>query len=222
MQSLEKLNVLDKTTSEIFFYASQYHNFISTKTDLEIEKSIREIRKKFLVDYTKPMKMSAKELQNLKIMVAEFLRDKKDNFNTHYIQLLACHIDDIKILKGGTSFLEYAPSPLLPISATNKIFTLFLPKRIDSEKIATALLLNYLNNYRKASTRFKTLLRRYLKGIKYSRDVDIYFNMVKIGQILIRQPPEKREKYLENASALFGIRECTLNTNYFKDAVKGF
>ena len=166
--------------------------------------------------------MSAKEAQQLKGMISDFLVKKNDLFNTYYIQLLAWHINDIKIMKGGKSILEYAPSPLLPISATNKIFTLFSPKRIDTEKVSTALLLNYLNNYAVASSRFKNVLRRYLKSVRYSKEIDIYFVGVdEVVSFIFKRTTNHQNATFQERLKHLGIRQITTDTKYFKDALQG-
>mgnify|MGYP007069952131 CR=1 FL=1 len=230
MKSLDSLSVLAKTSDEILLNSKNSNSFLNGLMARSIQLSTREIENQFKVDYSKPVKMSANEMQRLKQMILVFLKEKRDTFNTHYIQLLAWHINEVKVMKVKTksgeffqSFLEYSPSPLLPFSVTNKIFTLFYESRIkDTEKVASALLLNYLNNYKYTSAKFKNLLRRYLKSVKYSRDVDVYFSMAKIGQYLLKHPIQDRENYRGRIAELLGVREFTLDTIYFKDALRNY
>mgnify|MGYP006873029101 CR=1 FL=1 len=228
MKSLNSLGILAKTSGEMFSNAKNSNNFLTELTLKSIQLSTSEIENQFKVDYSKPIKMSANETKRLRQMIVALLKDNTDFFNTHYIQLLAWHIHELKLMKVKTnsgeilqSFLEYAPNPLLPFSSTNKIFKLFYTNRIkDTEKVASALLLNYLNNYKYASARFKKLLRRYLKSIKYSKDIDVYFNMEKIRQYILKKPIQDRKKYLGRTGEIFGLREFTLKTEYFKDVLR--
>ena len=221
MQTLDSLNNLAKTTTEILSLAKNTNNFLSGLVARNIQMSTREIENRFKIDYSRRINISQDETNRLKQMILVFLKDKKDTFNTYYIQLLAWNINKVKIMKIKTkygetlqSFLEYAPNPLIPFSVTNKIFSLFY------EKVSTALLLNYLNNYKYTSTRFKNLLRRYLKSIKYSKDVDVYFSMVRIEQILAKHPVDMWNNNNKKIAEILGIRENTLNTEYFKFALK--
>ena len=120
----------------------------------------------------------------------------------------------------NVTFLEYAPNPLIPISATNRIFGLFLPKRIETEKVSTALLLNYLNNYEYASPRFMGVLNSYLKRIHYSKNTDIYFNHANLFTIIEKKMPISSMSYRDRLSSL-GLREITLQTKYFDKILKG-
>lgn len=232
MQSLEALNTLEKTVSSAYSFAYKYENFVSVETNRNIQSFTSKIKNSFEVNYSKKIEMSTVEMKELKLLIIEFLKNKKNNFNSHYIQLLAWHIDDIKVMNQKTkfaersvSFLEYAPNPLLPFTVTNKIFQLFEKQNIEPEKVTTALLLNYLNNYERASSRFKTVLRRYLKSIKYIKDVDIFFNFITLGQFLTKKRGEYKkngegEKFLKNLLELAGINPVLLETKYFTDALK--
>lgn len=232
MQTLEALNTLEKTVSSAYSFAYKYENFLSVQTDENIKNFTDKIKNNFEVTYTKKIKISAMEIRELKLLIVDFLKNKKNNFNSHYIQLLAWHIDDIKVMSQKTkiaahsvSFLEYAPNPLLLFSVTNKIFQLFEKPNIEPAKVATALLLNYLNNYERASSRFKTVLRRYLKSIKYIKDVDIFFNFITLGQFLTKKRIDYKkigdgEKFLRSLLELSGVNPVLLETKYFNDALK--
>ncbi|UKI56271.1 MAG: hypothetical protein L6V90_03675 [Treponema succinifaciens] len=183
MQAITELKNFENITNEVFLYANKYNDFLSQKKINTVQNTIEEIKESFLIDYSKPLVMTEIEKANLFEMITDFIINKKNIFNSHYIQLLAWHIHELKILpvkKHGiihnVSFLEYSPNPLIPISATNRIFTLFSPRRIPPEKVSTALLLNYLNHYEMASARFKNVLKSYLKRIRYSKNVNLYFN----------------------------------------------
>ena len=232
MQTLEALNSLAKTVSSSYSSAYKYENFVSVQTDRNILSFTSKIKDNFEINYSKKIEMSTSEMKELKLLIIDFLKNKKNNFNSHYIQLLAWHIDDMKVMNQKTkfaersvSFLEYAPNPLLPFTVTNKIFQLFEKTNIEPEKVTTALLLNYLNNYERASSRFKTVLRRYLKSIKYIKDVDIFFNFITLGQFLTKKRIEYKkigdgEKFLRSLLELSGVNPVLLETKYFNDALK--
>ena len=207
-------------------YAKGYNDFMPKNQILTIKNINSEIQKRFTIDYSKPIPMTKKEEENLRNMITDYIRGKKDTFNTHYIQLLAWHIHELDLIpvkKHGTlwnvTFLEYSPNPLIPISATNRIFSLFLPRRIEPEKVSTALVLNYLNNYEYASQRFMNVLNSYLKRVHYSRNTDIYFNFQNVINYINKRLPETKLNYFERLKIL-GIREITINTKYFNDILK--
>ena len=228
MESLTALENLEENISQINSYANEYNDFMSKKKITTIEKDIAEIKDRFSIDYTRPINITKKEEETLKKMVLEYLREKKDNFNSHYIQLLAWHIHELEIIPikqhgvvRNVTMLRYSPKSIIPISATNRLFGLFMPKRIDTEKVSTALLLNYLNNYQYASTRFKNVLNSYLKRIHYSKNTDIYFNYFNVVSVIEKKTPASKMSYRNRLKTL-GLREITLHTEYFNSALKGY
>ena len=228
MQSISEVKNLENKTNEVFVYANTYNDFLSQKKINTVQKTIEEIKEFFLIDYSKPLLMTETEKENLCMMITDFITNKKDTFNSHYIQLLAWHIYELKILsvkKHGVvhnvSFLEYSPNPLIPISATNRIFSLFSPRRIAPEKVSTALLLNYLNNYEKASPRFKNILKFYLKRIHYSKNVNLYFNYGDVIFNIKNNIPNSKISYYEKLKRL-GVSENLIQTKYFKDVMKEY
>lgn len=228
MESISALEQLEEKISQINSYAHEYNDFMSKRRITSIEKRISEIKDTFKIDYTIPMEITEKEKQELKKIVLKFIREKKDNFNTHYIQLLAWHIHELYVLpvkKHGVlqnvTFLEYAPSSFIPITATNRIFNLFLPRRIETEKVSTALVLNYLNNYEHASPRFMSVLNSYLKRIHFSKNTDVYFNFTNVIKYIEKKTPASKLDYFERLKTM-GIRENTIQTKYFINALKGY
>lgn len=228
MQCINELEKLENITNEVFLYANRYNDFMSQRKINTVQKTIEEIEVFFLVDYSKPLLMSEVEIENLCMMTADFIKNKKDTFNSHYIQLLAWHIHELKILpikKRGivhnVSFLEYSPNPLIPMSATNRIFSLFSSKRIAPEKVSTALLLNYLNHYEIASSRFKNVLKSYLKRIRYSKNVELYFNYGNFLSNIENYIPNSKTSCYEKLKQL-GISENLLQTKYFKDVMEKY
>ena len=176
--------------------------------------------------------MSKNEGDELRNLILDFIKEKKDNFNSHYIQLLAWHIDDIKIMKikaaegeKFVSFLEYDPPAIFIFSMTNKIFSLFDQSHIESEKVSAALLLNYLENYEKTSQRFKNVLKKYLRTTNHSKIYEIYFDFEKLRifidrkKLEIHQKPLSGGNFLENLLKSSGINEKILATKYFRDAL---
>lgn len=226
MESITALEQLEEKISQLNSYTHEY--FMSKKGIYIIEKRISEIKDTFKIDYTKPLEMTKKEEQELKRIILDFVKGKKDNFNTHYIQLLAWHIHELYVLpvkKHGVlqnvTFLEYAPSSFIPITATNRIFNLFLPRRIETEKVSTALVLNYLNNYEHASPRFMSVLNSYLKRIHFSKNTDVYFNFANVIKYIEKKTPASKLDYFERLKTM-GIRENTIQTRYFINALKGY
>lgn len=219
---------LENSTKANFIYATRYNDFLSQKKIDTVQKTIEEIKEFFLVDYSKPLVMTKIEKENLCVMITDFIKNKKDTFNSHYIQLLAWHIHELKILpvkKRGivhnVSFLEYSPNPLIPMSATNRIFSLFSSKRIAPEKVSTALLLNYLNHYEMASSRFKNVLKSYLKRIRYSKNVNLYFNY-KGGVFNVENKISNQRINCYEKLKQLGISENLLQTKYFKNFMKKY
>lgn len=228
MQSINELVNLENQIRKIFVYADTYNDFMSKKKIDSVQKNIKDIKESFLVDYSKSLPMAETEKENLCTMITDFIRNKNDTFNSHYIQLLAWYIHELKILpvkKHGAvhnvTLLEYSPNPLIPITSTNRMFSLFSARRIAPEKVSTALLLNYLNNYEKASLRFKNVLKSYLKRIHYSANVNLYFNYEGGVFNVENNIPNQKINCYEKLKQL-GISENLMQTKYFKDVMKKY
>ena len=57
------------------------------------------IKKELKIDYSKTLKFKPSEKERLQQIYVNYLTGKSDDFNSHYIQLLAWHIQDFKIIK---------------------------------------------------------------------------------------------------------------------------
>ena len=197
------------------------NDFVSTLTVNKIDLLQREIKNEFKVDYYQKLEISDFEKKKLAKLINDYLVEKTDNFNTHYIQLLAWYIGALKIIKVKSnyewkmvSFLEYSPGFLRSFTCeTNRIFNLFMPERVNIDKVYPALLITYLNNYDKASERFKNVLKRYLKNIKVSRFANIYFfDSKKVEKFLMQENGNIRDRLLR-----LGVSQKELATKYFKE-----
>ena len=172
MKSLKALENADTSLDQTLTVAESSNSFANKEIDRKVRSLTLEIKKELKVDYSKTVNFKPKEKERLTQIYLDFLTGKSDDFNSHYIQLLAWHLQDLKVMptKKGykVSIFEYAPNPLALFTVIEKTFKLFQKKRIDVDKVSYALILNYLNNYKIASNRYKNELRKYLKGIKFS------------------------------------------------------
>lgn len=222
MESVIALNKLEDSTLSLINDVNINRTFASKEVDRSIRETNLKIKKKFKIDYSQNMKMNSNEEKRIKKMIVEFLKYGKNDFNSYYLQLLAWHIKDIKFSFGKTkkniSILEYNPNPLIINSITNRIFNLFSKKYIESEKVSTALLLTYLNNFSGTSKRFKTVLKSYLKKIKYCEDVDVYFNEANVISYTYEKTQEHITELFPERLAYLKIRQNTINTEYFYSA----
>ena len=192
--------------------------------DRKVRSLTLAIKKDLKVDYSVTKKFKPKENEKLETMLIEYLTGKGDDFNSYYIQLLAWHLIELKIMpsKSGNkvSIFEYSPNPLALYTVIEKTFKLFQKKRIDTEKVSYALILNYLNNYKIASNRYKNELRKYLKSIRFSDDLDVYFDINKAITYTVNKTIKlvpSMEPYPERLLKL-RIRPRTLDTVYFADS----
>lgn len=224
MKSLKALENADTSLNQTLTVAKSSKSFANKEIDRKVRSLTLAIKKELKVDYSKTVNFKPKEKERLTQIYLDFLTGKSDDFNSHYIQLLAWHLQDLKVMptKKGykVSIFEYAPNPLALFTVIEKTFKLFQKKRIDVDKVSYALILNYLNNYKIASNRYKNELRKYLKGIKFSEDLDIYFNISNVITYTVNKtakivPP--MEPYPERLLRL-KIRPRTLDTMYFADS----
>lgn len=224
MESLKTLENVELSLNDILVQSKSSSSFASKEVDRKVRSLTLAIKKDLKVDYSVTKKFKPKENEKLETMLIEYLTGKGDDFNSYYIQLLAWHLIELKIMpsKSGNkvSIFEYSPNPLALYTVIEKTFKLFQKKRIDTEKVSYALILNYLNNYKIASNRYKNELRKYLKSIRFSDDLDVYFDINKaitytMNKTIKLVPP--MEPYPERLLKL-RIRPRTLDTVYFADS----
>lgn len=224
MESLKTLENVELSLNDILVQSKSSSSFASKEVDRKVRSLTLAIKKDLKVDYSVTKKFKPKENEKLETMLIEYLTGKGDDFNSYYIQLLAWHLIELKIMpsKSGNkvSIFEYSPNPLALYTVIEKTFKLFQKKRIDTEKVSYALILNYLNNYKIASNRYKNELRKYLKSIRFSDDLDVYFDINKaitytVNKTIKLVPP--MEPYPERLLKL-RIRPRTLDTVYFADS----
>ncbi len=197
--------------------------FCEKKVDKKIRCLTQKIKKEFTEDYTKPVNFKKNEKERVEKIFIDYLTGKSDDFNSHYIQLLVWNLIDLKVLNvkklGKQSIFEYSPNPLAPYTVVEKTFRLFQNKRIDPNKISFGLVLNYLNNHRIASNRYKAELKKYLKTIKFCKDSNVYFNVKNVDGYMIKKlRSEDVTKPFPESLLKLRIRLETFNTVYFSDA----
>lgn len=224
MKTLEAIKNADNSLAQILTNAQYSNEVLNKDVDRQVRALTLNIKKELKVDYSRTVNFKPKEKERLQQIFLDYLTGKSDDFNSHYIQLLAWHLQDLKILtkKDGTkiSIFEYSPNPLAIHTIIEKTFKLFQKKRINVDKISFALILNYLNNYKIASNRYRNVLKSYLKSIHFSEDLDVYFNIKNVitytnnktsKQVPLSEPFPERLLRLH-------IRPRTLDTVYFADA----
>lgn len=223
MESLKSLENIDNNLSEKLLQIKSFP-FARKEFDEEIRNLTLNIKKELKVDYSVKIKYKPKEKEHLEKIFIEYLIGKSDTFNSHYIQLLAWNLIDLKVMNvkkiGKQSIFEYSPNPLAPYTVIERTFRLFQKKRIDPEKISYALILNYLNNYKIVSNRYKSELRRYLKTVKFSEDLYAYFNLDYVIDYTIAKSVKNSnlvESYQQRLIEL-KINPRTLDTVYFAEA----
>ncbi len=224
MNALETLKNADNSLNETLSVARNSVSFANKDIDRTVRSLTLAIKKELKVDYSRTVKFKSKEKVRLTQIFINYLTGKSDDFNSHYIQLLAWQLLEIKVMptKAGNkvSIFEYSPNPLALFTVIEKTFKLFQKKRINVNKVSYALILNYLNNYKIASNRYRNELRKYLKSIKFSEDLDVYFNINNVITYTVNKTSklvQPGEPYPERLLRL-KIRSRTLDTVYFADA----
>lgn len=223
MKALDALQSADFSLSE-FLAASENSPALANKDiDAQVRALTSAIKNELKVDYSKTVAFKPGEKERVQSIYINYLTNKKDDFNSHYIQLLAWHLHELSLpqKKGGhlTAF-SYSPNLLAPFTIIEKTFRLFYKKRIDVNKVSYALVLTYLDNYRFASNRYKNELRRYLRNIHFSDDLDVYFNIKNIMTYVVNKTIKSApsgEPFPERLLRL-KIKPRTLETLYFSDA----
>ncbi|MCH5150969.1 MAG: hypothetical protein J1G30_09915 [Spirochaetales bacterium] len=224
MEAITSLQNADSSINKLLAESRNSVPFANEKIEKKVQSLTFAIKDTFKIDYSRPVAFKLGEKERVQRIYIDYLTGKADDFNSHYIQLLAWHLHELKIMSknGNTlSVFEYPPFPLTPFTVVEKTFRLFHKKRIDVNKVSYALILNYLDNYKSASNRYKRVLRIYLKSIKFSDELDVYFFDANKVQAYVANKTAKTapltELYPERLSRL-KIRPITLNTAYFTDA----
>ena len=225
MKSLKILENADNSLTNILYQITYSNTFVSNEIAQKVKSLTVAIKKDLKVDYSTGRKFKPNEKERLVNIYVAYLTGKSDNFNSHYIQLLAWHLLDLKIMPSKdrstkVSIFEYAPNPFAIYTVIEKTFRLFNKKRIDSNKVSYALISTYLNNYNTASNRYKNELRKYLKGIRFCEDLDVYFNINNIISYTINKTSKTTapEAPFPERLTKLRIHTKTLNTKYFADA----
>lgn len=236
MQSIQSLQNIEASLTENLAQANSSVKFGGNELDEKIKKITSKISSSFKVDYSVEMKFRAGEEKRLKEIYINYLLGKKDDFNSHYIRLLAWHLQDLKVMNKKNSMLsifEYQPFALAPFTVIEKTFRLFSRNRIEPNKAAFPLVMNYLNNYKSASKRYKFNLYRYLRSIKFAGDLDVYFvgieNIISWVQLvgIEKKLPWVQQRTVEKVGIRadfserlmsLAIPQRTLDTVYFSDA----
>lgn len=208
---------LEETNRYIFEIAgiTQDNIVFPKKIDNEIKIYTKKISNEFQIDYSQKINFRTGEKEKLTRMFANYLSGKKNDFNVHYIKLLAWNIMDIKIPiknKGIISIMEYKPTiPFAPNTLTEKTFRLF---RTYAERISFALLISYLNNYDHATKRYINNLWRYLRDLKYRI---IFFDSTKAVEYVDKLTAKALNITFAQKLEMLEIPKVLYNTKYFKD-----
>lgn len=224
MKSLKALENADNLLGEVLIHAKSSASFVSSEIDQKVKLLTAAIKNDLKVDYSAGKEFKPNEKERLIKIYVDYLTGKSDDFNSHYIQLLAWHLHELKIIspkKGDKlSIFEYAPNPFAIYTVIEKTFRLFNKRRIHSGKVSYALLLTYLNNYKSASNRYKHELRKYLKGIRFCEDLDVYFNIDNIIDYTVSKTSKTVALETPFPERLLKLRipARTLDTKYFVGA----
>lgn len=223
MEAITSLQNADSSINKLLAESRNSVPFANEKIEKKVQSLTFAIKDTFKIDYSRPVAFKLGEKERVQRIYIDYLTGKADDFNSHYIQLLAWHLHELKIMSknGNTlSVFEDHPFPLVPFTIIEKTFRLFHKKCIDVNKVSYALVLTYLDNYRFTSNRYKNELRRYLRSIKFSDDLDVYFNIKNIMTYVANKTAKTApsgEPFPERLSRL-KIKPRTLETLYFSDA----
>lgn len=224
MKALEELNQLKENTKQLLASTSlRGRGPFSIEQQNVLNNLAFEIKDRFSPDYCNPILIKDNEAEILEEMVHKYLMTGKDEFDDKYIHLLAWNIHDLKlfpkiITKEKISLLEYEPSYLNLNPATKKIFKLFLNHMNYSKRIASALMMVYLNNYSVASEFFIFQLKKYLKQVKFTKNINLYFDVNGVWRYANwRKIFIPHKSFIRRLKSLH-VRSSFWQTNYFKDA----
>ncbi len=196
---------------------------LSKEFKLQTETMIFKIKDNLSIDYCKQMESKERDLGILESLTSKYLASGEDHFDRRYLLLLCWNINKLNIPgkkteKNPRTFFEYEPSPFDFFPSTKKIFRLLKKHSECKEKISAALMMIYLNNYRNASPYFISLLKQYLKSIKFSKNIGLFFNVNRAGNYGKWRCCIQDGKSFSRRMEILKIRSSYTNTKYFQDA----
>ena len=98
MDSIKILEGIDNSLND-FLTQTKTGTFVKDETDTKINSINASIKENFRIDYTKKLKFRKDEKNRLHQIFIDYLKGRFDGFNSHYIQLLAWNISDLKIFE---------------------------------------------------------------------------------------------------------------------------
>ncbi len=208
-----------------FSYLSSKNEMFSRDFNSRTNSLIFRIKDNLSIDYTSHDEIKENDLKKLNQLVSDYLKFDKDEFDKRYIIFLSWNIHNIKpvIKKVGDkkkfqSLLEYQPGVFVSLPKTKKIFDLFEKHSECKERISAALMMTYLKNYNHASEYFTTLLKKYLKSVGFSKDLNLYFDVNKAGCYGWGKSFSHCQKSFLRKLDFFQVRSSYAGTKYFEDA----
>lgn len=197
----------------------------SKEYNTQVRSLLFRIKDNLSIDYCRQMEIKDIEIEVLENLIQKYLKNGEDLFDKHYLLLLCWNIHKIKPIhkiidgkKTQLSFFEYQPGILDFNPATRKIFQLIAKHNEYREQISAALMMIYLNNYHKASEFYIFLLKNYLRSVKFSRNMKLFFDVVNAGSYGRWRVISPYYKSFLKRLDLFQIRSSYINTKYFQDA----
>ncbi len=223
MKAHEALYSLSLAARRMGLASKMRTGVLSREFKLQTETMIFKIKDNLSIDYCRQIEGKEIDLGILKNLTEKYLATGEDHFDRRYILLLCWNINKLKIPgkkreKNPQTFFEYEPTPFDFFPSTKKIFTLLKKHSECKEKIPAALMMVYLNNYRNASPYFISLLKQYLKSIKFSKNLGLFFNVNRAGNYGKWRCNLPDGKSFLRRLEFFKIRSSYTNTKYFQDA----
>lgn len=225
MKTADTLYKLEKASRNIRLNSLIRKGAFSNEINAQIRSLTFQIKDNLTFDYCTPLEYKENELEDLNKLLDDFIKTGSVQFNSRFIQLLCWNIFKIKpIIKKNDgkkiklSFFEYQPDIFDFNPITKRFFQLLLQYSDCKEKISAALMMVYLNNYQYASEYFCELLKQYLKTTKFSRNLNLFFDVTKAGSYGMWRIYTPYYKSFLHRVELFQVRSAFFNTKYFQDA----
>lgn len=197
----------------------------SKEYNTQVRSMLFRIKDNLSIDYCRQIEIKDIEIEVLENLIQKYLKNGEDLFDKHFLLLLCWNIHKIKPIKKTIngkktqlSFFEYQPGLLEFNPATRKIFNLLSKHNEYKEQISAALMMIYLNNYNQASEFYIFLLKNYLRSVKFSRNLKLFFDVVNAGSYGRWRVISPYYKSFLKRLDLFQIRSSYINTKYFQDA----
>lgn len=212
MEAEKALRILTINTQSKKNQASQRIDADYAETDInKIDKTLTKINNTWKIDYAEKPKIRSSEKTKLEKLFDDYLENKTDNFNSHYLKLLAFSYPQMYCLPQKKSDEKLSLLQSKNGFQIRKVLKLFSKHKKSRRFFLDGLVISYLDNYDESTKKFRDNFLSFLKRLNYCKNVKYLFRPGDLALMLQLSP----KKYYIDKILDLGLRGSVINTKYF-------